>query len=185
MLQDKQEKRAPFIQFLRKPSKDKAKSEKVSHDRLAEHSTSSDSSSESDEIGIKGNEIQEITMEPKQKNYAIEFQLPRLERFSSANNSSPVMETVIKTEKYSPNYWDKLAMKAPINLRTEKVIAYGKEPLRNNYNNAISESLKKQENDQTRAVPAKAPLKFKTNLDNAGSTIEKGPVKVTNFLFDL
>lgn len=183
MLQDKHEKRAPFIQFLKKPSKDNAKSEMVIHDPLAEDSISSDISSESDESSIKGNEIQAKTVVPKQKVYAIEFQLPRLERFISTNNSSPVMETVIKTEKYSPNYWNKLAINAPFNLKTEKVIAYGKEPLRNNYTNAISESFKKQENNQTKAVSAKAPSKFKTVLVNAGSAIEKRPVKVTIFFY--
>lgn len=186
MLNEKLDKRAPLIEFLRQPSNDKVKSRTVTQDALAMNNDdiSSGTSSQSVESSIMNNKIQEITTKPKQNNLAIQFNLfkPVTEGIidNSVKNASSVIKTVIKAEKYNSNFWNKLVNKAPLNLRTEKEM-YGKGSIRNNYINVINAPFEKTEKDGTRAVPVQPPSR--SIHVNAGTTVEKRPKKVSIFYY--
>lgn len=176
MLLDKQTNRDPFIQLLREAPKKNVKG--VVQDPLTEDHDNVllEISNASDDSGTKGNKLQEMPKKLKQNKLEIEFKLPRLD--SSEKNASPLTGTVIKAEEYSPDFWDRLAGKAPIHLRKEKLITYG--PLRNN-NNAVSRNFKEQKNHKTKTLVARVPTKFKSILVKTEKKIEKEPVKVTSF----
>lgn len=181
-----------MIQFLRQPTKENVQSVTDTRDHLFEDNDniSSGTSSEYTESGTKDNKIQETPKIMKHNKISLDVDIPKTGRLvteentlDSSKNSSPITKTVIKTEQYTSDFWDNFANKAPTVYFRSLRDRHRKERLRNYHNKAVSTSFKSDENDDIRAVPAKAPSKFKSIHVNMGTTVEKGPVKVTIHFF--
>lgn len=192
MLYNKQDKRAPIIQFFKQSLKGNLRSLKVTRHV---DDISSDISSVSIESGTIDNKIQEISQKPKQNKLTLEFKMPKSEKLKLATEKNivgmakygnPLMKTVIKAEEYTSNFdknWDKLTNKAPVSLRTEKEVIYEKGPRKNVYSKVVSAPFKKEDKDETRAVPAKINTvqKFRSIHVKTGKTVEKELTKVYLF----